>query len=198
MLVFDGHELYLRTFSAFARSLVSRAEEAAKARWFLGLTPPLLDPSTLHDDMGSKALGYSFLDDGRNDLKKHEGSMFDAVFADEDLRRRFVVLATADRVVLNHAAVLDYMRDVWEAMLLVLTAFHVGSGNLARGPELASMRIVNNREGQRNIGIFGGHLIACVTRQKSQSLTGHGRVSTFCRGRPARTPDADRHRSRRP
>lgn len=154
------HHLYEATRRTLLQDVMFGVEAAAV---------PAVPWETLHDDPSNSSVGWSFLQDRRNQLPADGQSwLAERVRHDGDTLARFVRVGSTSGV--QRARARDWLRQVeaFRGQLLVL--MHMTGGQPARGPEILSVRHQNTAGGgHRNLFIEDG-LVVFVTRYSKQYI----------------------------
>ena len=130
-----------------------------------------VDISTLVEDESSRVVGYSFLNDPRNNLSQYKDKFGRFVMSDPVLRERFVHLA-GGRVVWKADACEAWLRSFEESLLLLATGLVLSAGPSARATEIARYVLREMPGVPRNVGLVARN----VSLNSTQDKTSHRRL----------------------
>lgn len=130
----------------------------------------------LTEDPSQSKVGYSFLEDNRNNLGCHRGDMLQAVMTSPALFTRFCYMQDS-QVCWKKNALQAWLQDYAQFMLTLLTRCEMTSGGPARGTELTAMQYRSTpTRRQRNFMVFGQYHVLLRTYTKTSAITGQDRL----------------------
>lgn len=144
----------------------------------------------LQDELGNRELGYSFLNDRRNDNLLNPERVLRRFLTTSDESDQPSGLFSKSRspltnkpyriVVQAELEKLLQANEVFLELLLVLT--HITCGQPPRGTEILSVLVSNSETHRRHVFIIDGQLVLITNYNKNQSVT--GRENFILRGLP--------------
>ncbi|RXK38960.1 hypothetical protein M231_03805 [Tremella mesenterica] len=181
LLTVNGQHTSITEIQTVIRDLINDCEDRLlKLIGNLDLLPPL---AQVHDRLGSSSLGYSAMSDPRNHtLSKASGALFTKAVTDPLLSRQ--VLGSDSRPIhrgprsdnkdlrWDHEVVGSLMVYCDNILRLLSVAAHMTYGSPARGTELLTVKLSNNKEGLRGWYVVGGRVVLVCRWQKTSGLEG--------------------------
>ncbi len=137
---------------------------------------PMVEMSSLIDDLGNHTRGYGIVSEPRNHLMEDQHFLLRLVVSIPSLRKRFFVRIGRKRIVVNYAECSKYLQDLGDFACLLSSCILTCCGQPCRGTELSGFSPINTEHGVRNIIVKEGRVFLFQLRAKTQSITGHQEV----------------------
>jgi hypothetical protein len=137
---------------------------------------PQIKWASLRDNMAESKVGWSFLDDVRNQ-SNIDGPwwLWRRIMHDPDLKRQFV--QSTDPIRWQQRRIKKFERDLVRLQELVLFGGHFSGGQPSRVPEILSIRHRNTSNGGiRNIGVEQGMMFYAPRTHKNYMQTGNMKI----------------------
>jgi hypothetical protein len=166
-LSFDGRLVPIANVVNLYRILMEETKVQLYEVVLLGASLPNIDHEHIHDDLSNLEPGYSFLSDRRNRFREHGSALMREMTL--TFSGRFIVSRNSSGVVWNQGQVRRWMRDCEDCLQKIFLLYHLGSGQPARGTELAVMSWQNTTLHPRNVYWFSGYLNFVSRYNKTQT-----------------------------
>lgn len=173
---YDGDQIHLADVQKMFHGMEDELVRTFEDEVLLGQE---FDISTagLTESLGTRTVGYSFLEDERNtQLEGTEHALYDRIMSDQQLRSEFTV-QVGDTVQWNRTRLHQWLDAHIRLSLLLLIRCEMLSGGPARGTEVifALFRSCLTQQ-LRNLSIVDKCLMLLRTYGKTTSLTGKDRL----------------------
>lgn len=130
---------------------------------------------SVSDDPSEQGLGYSFLEDKRNNFLGHRETLLNHILHTPELRQHFTRQHN-NTLVWSKTALRQWLADYSRLSILHLLRCEMLSGGPARGTELTAMMYRSGKgRGARNLVVIGHHLVMRRTYSKTSALNGKDR-----------------------
>ncbi|KAG1850434.1 hypothetical protein F4604DRAFT_1515905, partial [Suillus subluteus] len=166
-LSFDGRLIPIANVVNLYRILMEETKVQLYEVVLLGASLPNIDHEHIHDDLSNLEPGYSFLSDRRNRFWEHGSALMREMTS--TFSGRFIVSRNSSGVVWNQGQVRRWMKDCEDCLQKLFLLYHLGSGQPARGTELAVMSWQNTTLHPRNVYWFSGYLNFVSRYNKTQT-----------------------------
>ena len=146
--------LELEALSTAYRDAFSLAETALKSLAlemnFVECSLEKLQP----DVLSCKEIGFSFVNDKRNGLKKKTSDFFRNLLGSAIFQSRFIESFENDQLVWELKAISEWFKQSAQFLDILIFLIHLSSGQPARAPELTTYRIINGSvdHGHNHVG----------------------------------------------
>ena len=171
-MVFDGRLITTTSFCRMFQNLAQETEKMLIQEVLLSLELPDLQHNHIHDELNNTEPGYSFISDIQNHFHQHKHYLITAMLSSEKFGDRFFYLKHTTQVggiAWNTAGLKSWLQlcEKWIGNLFAL--IHYGSGQPARGTELAIVAPQNTTLHRRNIYWYKGHVNIVNMYNKTQT-----------------------------
>ena len=178
VMVFDGHLITTTSFRMMYQKLLRDTKEMLLDKVLLGLEFPDLHHDHIHDELNNSEPGYSFISDKRNKFHNNRDFLISSILNDSKHGDRFHYHkhTSGSTIAWNTEGILEWFRicEVCIGNLFALT--HYGSGQPARGTELAIFAPENTTIHRRSVYFYRGYINLVSIYNKTQTNTGKPRV----------------------
>jgi hypothetical protein len=177
-LMFDGRLITMTSFRQMFAKLVEDTKKMLLNDVLLGLELPDLQQERIWDTLACNEVGYSFIMDHRNNFKQHNKFLIQAMLSDKRFNSRFHYAghSNKDGIAWNKKGVLDWLSIAEKCLGNLFACAHYGSGQPARGTELATLSLINTVHHARSFYWFRGYLNIITTYNKTQTNSDKPRV----------------------
>lgn len=132
---------------------------------------PSINISEIKDDLGNRDPGYFFGIDQRNpELREARSWLLLQISTDPVLRRKFLKSGLLDDPSFNNTACKEYEAKVMSFLEHLFIVIHLGSGQPARGTEIAGIQFRNEQQAVRALFVINGEICFNINYNKSQSI----------------------------
>ncbi|KAG2084486.1 uncharacterized protein F5147DRAFT_589450, partial [Suillus discolor] len=166
-LSFDGRLIAIADVVNLYRILMEETKVQLYEVVLLGAALPNIDQEHIYDDLSCLDQDYSFLSDRRNRFWEHGSALMKEMMS--TFSKRFVASHNSSGVVWHQGQVRRWMKDCEDCLQKLFLLYHLGSGQPARGTELAIMSWKNTNIHPRNVYWFSGHLNFVSRYNKTQT-----------------------------
>ena len=178
-MVFDGYLITTTSFRTMYQKLLSDTREILLNKVLLGLDLPDLHHDHIHDELNNSEPGYSFISDRRNQFHNHRNFLITAILEDDRFSGRFhnpQLTQEISKVAWNTAAIKEWMKTCQNCIGNLFALAHYGSGQPARGTELATFGPENTTTQRRSVYSYGGFINLVAMYNKTQTRSQRPRV----------------------
>jgi superfamily II DNA helicase RecQ len=178
-MVFDGYLITTTSFRVMYQKLLSDTREILLNKVLLGLELPDLHHEHIHDELNNSEPGYSFISDKRNKFHNHRNFLITAMLEDGRHTGRFhnpQLTNESSSVVWKMAAIREWMKTCQNCIGNLFALAHYGSGQPARGTELATFGPENTTTQRRSVYSYRGFINLVAMYNKTQARSQRPRV----------------------
>lgn len=170
--LFDGGSVYMDWLRDCFYKCMETTRDALLRIGSFGHILPVVDMSSLTDDLGNHTRGYGFVSEPRNNLVQQQNYILRLVMSTPSLRERFFVRVGRGRTILDYAHSSQYLQDLGKFACLLSSCILTCCGRPCRGTELPGLSLINTEHGVRNFVVKEGRIFVFQLRAKTQSVTG--------------------------
>jgi hypothetical protein len=175
-ILFDGCSIYIDWLRNCLYIAMENARDALVRIGSFGHALPMVEMSSLIDDLGNHTRGYGIVAEPRNELMEKQHFLLRLAVSTPSLRERFFVRIGRKRTVINQANCSKYLQDLGDFACILSSCILTCCGQPCRGTELSGFSPINTEHGVRNIIVKEGRVFLFQLRAKTQSVTGHQEV----------------------
>jgi superfamily II DNA helicase RecQ len=178
-MVFDGYLITTTSFRVMYHKLLSDTKKMLLDDVLLGLELPDLHHDHIHDELNNSEPHYSFISDKRNTFHNHANFLLSAMLEDNRHKDRFHDCEHTNEtsgIAWKTAAVMKWMKICENTIGNLFALAHFGSGQPARGTELATFAPENTTTQLRNVYWYRGFLNLVAMYNKTQAKSQRPRV----------------------
>ena len=170
-LSYGGDIISFRNIRRTVEGLEEQYLDHVKQRLMFNLDDPSrfkvgVDVSSLVEDESSTALGYSFLDDPRNDLAKHRSKFGLFLLSHPDRPLKLAYYVNSELVWIAEECE-EWLRQYEESLVLLATGLVLSAGPSARASEIARYVLREMVGARRNVGIVFKNISLNSTSDKT-------------------------------
>ena len=177
---YHGKQLEIQRVGTMIRELVNIAYSLGMKFFAWEKTDYTNIPlSTIHDELGNRQIGYSFLTDPQNSVILNPRRILHRLLSKSGTHTSLFASsnkssskAQRQLVVQEEFEKLLQVGEIFLEILLVLS--HLACGQPPRGTELLSILVCNTATHQRHLFVINGELAIITNYNKSQSVVGKG------------------------
>ena len=174
----DGHLITMTSFRNLYHKLFDETEKLLQKEVLLDCDIPNFEDHQLMDNLSEEKVNYSFISDPRNPFLEHRNRLLNHIFSPVH-QNRFVLEQREGKIVWNRnktSGIVAWVKTCERCLAFLFALFHYGSGQPARGTELATLTWVNTVDHARSIFWFHGMVNIIYTYNKTQGNAGTSRV----------------------
>lgn len=178
-MVFDGYLMTTISFRVMYQKLLSDTREILLNKVLLGLELPDLHHDHIHDELNNTEPGYSFISEKRNKFHNHRNFLITAMLEDSRHKDRFhnhLHTNELSGILWETAAIIEWMKICENCIENLFALAHYGSGQPARGTELATFVPENTTIQRRSVYSYRGFINLVAMYNKTQAKSQRPRV----------------------
>ena len=178
-MVFDGYLITTTSFRVMYQKILSDTRKMLLDKVLLRLELPDLHHDHIHDDLNNTEPGYSFISEKRNKFYNQRNFLITAMLEDGRHKDRFCNHQHTNEfsgVSWKIAAVIEWMKICENCISNLFALAHYGSGQPARGTELATFAPENTTIQRRSVYAYRGFINLVAMYNKTQARSQRPRV----------------------